>query len=174
MAPIQRKFFFNTGEQARQEFKKCKQDPLYWWNNYGKPDGTPKLTRLQYDIMVERVNEERDKPSQSEFKSSHDLPFLSKHWDNPFNTEGWQQFLIGTCHGQWISTPTSYDILTVINDQPGNGHFTDVLEWFERSCKRDGKAFRILEVWNKRLSTHLVTKHGFTYQDGDNLIKTFV
>jgi hypothetical protein len=106
-----------------------------------------------------------------EFKSSHDLPFLSRHWDNPFNTDGWQEFLIGTCRGQWISTDTSYDILTVINDSPGNGHFKDVLEWFEQSCKRDKKAFRILEVWNDGLAKHPVTKQGFTYQSEDNLIK---
>lgn len=109
-----------------------------------------------------------------EFKSTHDLPFLSRYWDNPFNTDGWQEFKIGTCCGQWISTDTSYDILTVINDNPGNGHFKDVLEWFEQSCIRDKKAFRILEVLNERLALHLVTKHGFTYQSGDNLIKHFL
>lgn len=110
----------------------------------------------------------------NEFKSTHNLPFLSRRWENPFNTEGWQEFKIGTCCGQWTSTDTTYDILTVINDEPGNGHFKDVLEWFENSCKRDGKAFIILEVWNKGLAKHLVTKHGFTYHSDENLIKSFV
>jgi len=108
-----------------------------------------------------------------DFKSTHDLPFLSCHWNNSFNTEGWQLFKIGTCNGQWIATADSYDILSVINEQPGNGHFEDVLQWFENSCKRDGKAFRILEVWNKRLAIHLVEKRGFTYQSDDDLIKRF-
>ncbi len=108
-----------------------------------------------------------------EWRSTHNLEFLSKHWDNPFNIDDWQQFKIGTCNGQWKSSKDSYDILTVINDNPGNGHFKDVLEWFERSCVRDKKAFRILEVWNKKLAEHLVLKNGFTYQSEDNLIKTF-
>lgn len=110
----------------------------------------------------------------AEFKTTHDLPFLSAHWNNPFNTEGWQVFKIGTCDGQWTSTDYSYDILTIINADPGNGHFDDVLEWFEQSCKRDGKALRILEVWNKKLAYHLTTKRGFTYQSNDNLIKRFI
>lgn len=109
----------------------------------------------------------------SEFQTINNLPFLSANWDNPFNTDGWQVFKIGTCHGQWVSTEDSYDILTVINETPGNGHFEDVLQWFEQSCKRDKKNFRILEVWNKDLAIHLVTKRGFTYQQGDNLIKRF-
>lgn len=108
-----------------------------------------------------------------EFKSSHNLPFLSAHWNHWGNSEGWQVFKIGTCNGQWMATEKTYDILTVINDQPGNGHFTDVLEWFEQSCKRDKKALRILEVWNKDFAFHLVSKKGFTYQSGDDLVKHF-
>ena len=107
------------------------------------------------------------------FKSLHNLEFLSAHWDNPFNLDGWQVFKIGTCHGQWISTATSYDILTVVNDNIGNGHFEDVLQWFENSCKRDKKDFRILEVWNTMLAKHLMSKRGFTCQKGDDYIKRF-
>ena len=91
-----------------------------------------------------------------EFKSTHNLPFLSAHWNNPFNDTGWQVFKIGTCNGQWISRKDSYDILSVINDNPGNGHFKDVLEWFEQSCRRDNKALRILEVWNQKFKQHQV------------------
>lgn len=108
-----------------------------------------------------------------DFKSSHQLEFLSRHWANPINTEGWQEFMIGTCHGQWRATATSYDILTVINSEPGNGHFEDVLEWFERSCKRDKKALRILEVWNRKLAIHLLLKREFKCEFGDNFIKIF-
>jgi hypothetical protein len=109
----------------------------------------------------------------AEFQSTHNLQFYSADWNNPFNTEGWQVFKIGTCNGQWIATRETYDILTVINDQPGNGHFDDVLEWFEQSCRRDKMNLRILEVWNTRLATHLVEKRGFVYQSGDNFIKRF-
>lgn len=107
------------------------------------------------------------------FKSTHNLDFLYAHWNNPLNTEGWQLFKIGTCNGQWRATVTCYEILSVINDQPGNGHFDDVLEWFGNSCKRDKRDFRILEVWNTRLAAHLVNKRGFTLQGKDNYIKRF-
>lgn len=109
----------------------------------------------------------------AEFQSTHKLDFLSAHWSNPFNSEGWQVFKIGTCDGQWVATKDTYDILTVINQSPGNGHFNDVIEWFENSCKRDKKSLRILEVWNTKLALHLVTKKGFTNQRGDNYIKRF-
>lgn len=107
------------------------------------------------------------------FQSSHKLEFLSGHWNNPLNTDGWQCFKIGTCNGQWRATETSYEILSVINEKPGNGHFEDVLEWFENSCKRDKRDFRILEVWNTSLAAHLVIKRGFILQGKDNYIKRF-
>lgn len=109
----------------------------------------------------------------TEFQSTHNLPFLSKRWDKPFNDENWQQFKIGTCVGQWNSTPECYNILTVINEEPGNGHFQDVLDWFENSCRRDKKDLMILELINEQFAFHLVTKQGFTYKDNDNLIKRF-
>ncbi len=106
--------------------------------------------------------------------TTHNLEFLSARWENPFNIDGWQVFKVGTVHGQWVSTPTSYDILSFINDHPGNGHFEDVIEWFEQSCKRDKRNLRVLEVWNKRLARHLVEKRGFVYESEDNLIKRFI
>jgi len=109
-----------------------------------------------------------------EFKSTHNLEFLSAHWNNPLNTDGWQVFKIGTCGGQWRSSwPNCYEILTIINDNPGNGHLDDVLEWFEYSCKRDKYSLKILEVWNKGFAKHLIEKRGFTKEKGDNLIKIF-
>lgn len=104
-----------------------------------------------------------------EFKTTHNLEFQIAHWI----FQDFIRFRIGTCHGLWRSTDDAYEILAVNNDQPGNGHFNDVLEWFEHSCKRDGKALMILEVWNKMFAKHLATKRGFTYQSEDNLIKRF-
>lgn len=113
------------------------------------------------------------KTEQAEFRSTHDLYFLSCHWDNPINTEGWQQFKIGTCLGQWISTPTTYDILSVINHEPGNGHLDDVFEWFENSCRRDNRDLRILEIVNDRFLDHLLNKRGFLLYNPNNAIKLF-
>jgi len=109
------------------------------------------------------------------FQSTHNLPFLSAPWDSVFNLgDHWKKFKIGTCEGAWDSTDSTYDILAIVNEKPGNGHFTDVLEWFEMSCKRDGRVLRFLEVWNRDLARHLVRERGFEREDGDNYVKRFL
>ena len=104
-----------------------------------------------------------------QFKSTNKLGFYSKPWW--LNPE-WQEFLIGTCVGQWRSTDQSYEILSIINSTPGNGHVKDVFEWFESSCVRDGKSLRVLEIWNEKFKARLV-RDGFVPDGGDNLIKVF-
>lgn len=99
--------------------------------------------------------------------------FLSAHWNNPFNDEGWQVFKVGTCDGQWRDGGDNFEILTVVNDNPGNGDFEHVLSWFYESCKRDKKNLLIREVWNHKLAKHLVLKRGFVPNGGDNFIKRF-
>lgn len=104
-------------------------------------------------------------------KTSHNLPFESATWPrNP----AIQVFRVGTCHGQWLSTELAYCIISVINESPGNGHLEDVFEWFEQSCKRDGKALMILEFFNDRFKKHCIEKRGFTPIPGKNdAIKIF-
>jgi hypothetical protein len=81
-------------------------------------------------------------------------------------------FRIGTCEGQWFAIEHSYCILSVLNNNPGNGHLDDVFEWFEFSCKRDKKALLVLEVMNDRFKQHLITKRGFNEVPGKpDLIK---
>lgn len=96
--------------------------------------------------------------------------FLTRPWLNPFNDEGWQEFAVGTCKGQWRTTPEAYEILAIINDSPGNGDFGHTLDYFYTSCKRDGKYLRIRELFNERLAGHLL-KRGFV-KDGDDMVKT--
>jgi len=81
-------------------------------------------------------------------------------------------FRIGTCNGAWRSTTSFYDILSIVNDRPGNGHFEDVLQWFSHSCRRDGKDLRILEVMNKDFLHHFLEKRGFV-AEGEHCIKKF-
>jgi hypothetical protein len=104
------------------------------------------------------------------FKSNNNLDFevADYHLDNDFMC-----FRVGTCEGLWASTDISYDILAIINNQPGNGHLIDVLQWFEQSCRRDKKAFGILKVWNRRFKKHLIDKHSFIDIGNDNIIKYF-
>lgn len=106
--------------------------------------------------------------------SVHNLTFEVADYspDLPIGS-GFKKFRVGTCEGLWCSTATSYGILAITNSQPNNGHFEDVIQWFEMSCKRDQKDFEILEVWNDRLKKHLLTKRGFRKSTGDNVIKRF-
>lgn len=49
-------------------------------------------------------------------------------------------FRVGTCDGIYTATPKAYQIIAITNNVPGNGHFEDVLQWFEASCRRDNKS----------------------------------
>jgi len=111
------------------------------------------------------VNISEPKP----FSSTHDLDFLCCPWERD---PTWMRFKIGTCHGLWRSTDGAYEILVVDNEVPGNGHFEDVMEWFENSCRRDGKKLRLLEFFNDRFRRHLIEKRGFR-PEGENAVKVF-
>jgi hypothetical protein len=109
-----------------------------------------------------------------EFQTSHNLPFEVAPYRHPLINDGrdWMAFRVGTCEGLWASVGDAYEILAVKNSNPGNGHFNDVLQWFENSCKRDKKALRIMEVMNESFLKHLVEKRGFEAL-GDDAIKKF-
>ena len=83
-----------------------------------------------------------------------------------------QLFKVGSCNGVWYATPTEYRILFVCNGEKGNGHFTDVLEWFEESARRDKRTLVFEEVINDRLRKHLVEKKGFK-ERGRDCVKDF-
>lgn len=108
--------------------------------------------------------------------TKHKLDFLVADWEPlpgfPIAGE-FKRFRVGTCDGLWASTDFSYDILAVTNEQKGNGHFEDVLQWFYYSCIRDKKKFRILEVWNQDLKKHLIEKRGFKASGLDNVEKSY-
>lgn len=66
----------------------------------------------------------------------------------PTKYAGFSGFRVGTCEGLWRSTSSHYEILAVVNEKRGNGHFKAMLGWFEQSCKRDNKKLLLREVWN--------------------------
>jgi len=108
------------------------------------------------------------------FKSQHNLLFEVAPYHMQFCDDiEWKLFRVGTCQGLWTSIPSSYDILAIDNMELNNGHLNDVFQWFERSCKRDKKSLRILEVWNKRFKKHLIEKRRFVDIGNDNLEKKF-
>jgi len=105
------------------------------------------------------------------FNSTHNLFFESCPW--PRNNDI-QLFRIGSCEGQWFALDNAYCIISVVNDNPGNGHLQDVFDWFENSCKRDGKALIVMELMNERFKKHLITKRGFESMGSNNAIKFFL
>jgi len=102
--------------------------------------------------------------------TAHKLDFEVAPWE--FDDD-WLRFRIGTCSGLWKATIEAYEILAIDNDEPGNGHFEDVLEWFEASCKRDKKKLQILEVWNEKFRHHLINKRGFLKISEEDVEKSF-
>lgn len=123
-----------------------------------------------------------------DFTTTHNLDFLCAPWNPMIPVEKlekiigpvvdkdkwshipWKLFKIGTCEGQWRATPEAYEILSIINTDKGNGHLTDVLEWFEHSCRRDSRKLRILSFENRRFKRHLINKRGFV-EEGENVEK---
>ena len=74
------------------------------------------------------------------------------------------RFVFGTCHGQFIDRD-SLDLLTVINEEPGNGHFVILIEVFEKIASETNRDFRVIEIWNDGLKEWL-RRRGYKI-DGD-------
>lgn len=109
----------------------------------------------------------------SDFHSTHNLPF---EMGGPYKRDGsWQHYKVGTCYGLWKRKNKTYEILSILNDVPGNGHLQDLLEWFEHHCRRDKKALRIKEFFlNPGFKQHLINKRGFVADGKDDVIKKFI
>lgn len=107
-------------------------------------------------------------------ETTHHLDFESCPWESSLGVdENFHRFRIGTCEGLWQSTENSYDILAITNTIPGNGHFEDVLQWFEHSCRRDRKHLKVLEIMNVPFRKHLIVKRGFKPLGLSDVIKKY-
>jgi hypothetical protein len=108
------------------------------------------------------------KPETNAIKTTHGLDFeVAQH---PLFG---MLFRVGTCHGLWGVDEKSYFILAVVNDNPHDGHLEDVFEWFEHSCRRDGKDLKVLEIFDQIFYRHLIEKRGFEPIDGENVVKKY-
>lgn len=122
-------------------------------------------------------------------QTKHDLDFEVAPWNLPewgkqivqmatydksdeYQDIEWKLYRVGTCTGQWRLTPEAYEILSVINDKPGNGHLDDLLEWFEYGCRRSNLPLRIRAFTNDGFKKHLLEKRGFV-PFGDDVEKRF-
>lgn len=92
-------------------------------------------------------------------ETTHKLEFEQREW---FRNPEWWDFRVGTCNGIYRHNidKESIEILAVVNEQKGNGHFKDVIEWFEFACRKQNLKLRFLETWNLRLAWNL-RKHGY-------------
>lgn len=103
-------------------------------------------------------------------KSSHDLIYEQS---DPTELEPGRKmagYKVGTCHGLVIFDD-AINLLAVINNEPGNGHFDDVMEWFHYACRIQKKDFRVIELFNQRLKWHLINKRGFVAVDQMTVVK---
>lgn len=117
-------------------------------------------------------------------QTAHNLPFEAAPWEPPtilgmimslsskLKGNDVVAFRVGTCEGIYQVSKYAYQIIAVTNSVPGNGHFEDVLQWFESSCRRDGKNLVFMEIMNENFGKHLVTKRGFK-RKGTNCVKKF-
>lgn len=85
-------------------------------------------------------------------------------------------FTFGTCDGLMRVLEGNLALIAIQNDEKGNGHFKEFMEFFEALAAAMYLGTSVLEIENKRLYKHLVDKLGYTeYQapnsDGLNLIK---
>ncbi len=126
--------------------------------------------KLTDALSEEEMNARRN--DAPDFITTHKLPFEVADWDPnkskiskflnlSFDTSAFLQFKVGTVYGLWSSTSESYIILSIYNEEPGNGHFEDVLQWFYYSCVRDKKHLRIEELMNDDFARHLREERGF-------------
>lgn len=95
------------------------------------------------------------------FKSKHNLEFVPKEDGVRPNDEIRIRFTLGTCNGLYEDNSEFLNLFGIFNSEPGNGHFDDVLEWFEYMCKRDNKDFLITWLDNQNLRDHLLKKRSF-------------
>lgn len=107
---------------------------------------------------------------KNEVSTTHKLDFKCRPWH--FD-DGYVNFRVGTCGGLYRCDGNVFRILAIDNKEPGNGHFEDVLQWFEHSCKRDGYSLQFMEIMNPRFKKHLIEKRGFADIGNNGVQKTF-
>lgn len=96
------------------------------------------------------------------FKSTNNLKFQiadKPHWPGSNS----YAFKIGTVEGICRQTPISFDILSVSNSQPGNGHLKDFFEWVFEIAKQGNAALRFFNVREK--FGKVLTEYGFEAGD---------
>ena len=66
----------------------------------------------------------------------------------------WISFICGSCHGLYRTKAGEFQILAVHNTKK-NDNFDRVLDWFQKSCRRDKSNLAFLEIGNPKLLVKL-------------------
>jgi hypothetical protein len=69
-------------------------------------------------------------------------------------------YVYGTIHGVLTFTDTSVDILIIINDEKGNGHFASFIQYIEHEAKNNNLSIRFIDFLEDRFQQHL-EKRGY-------------
>lgn len=98
-------------------------------------------------------------------KTKHGLDFEVATWyANPII----KLFRVGTVDGQYYHTQTHLVLLSIVNNQPGNGHFNDALSWFLYVANFMQKSFKVEHVMNDRFAKYL-ERNGYK-KTGDSYV----
>jgi hypothetical protein len=90
--------------------------------------------------------------------TEHKLDFMATVWHRD---PGIMVFKVGTCHGQYVFSDQGLEIISIINDKPGNGHLNDVFQWFEYAARVQKLNLLIRAFMNNRFKKHCIKKRGF-------------
>jgi hypothetical protein len=101
--------------------------------------------------------------SVNAIQTKHNLDFQAAEWKRDKRI---MVFKVGTCHGQYYFSKKGIEIVSIKNDNPGNGHLDDVFEWFEYAARTQHKTLFIREFINYRFMNHCIHKRGFIRMDG--------
>lgn len=113
----------------------------------------------------------------NKFKSTNNLDFLSRPWKLGMiicPKVGMHEFKVGDIHGLYrFDNDSKYLIInSVINDTPGNGHFKDLIEWFEFSCKNCKYDLVFEEIISDKL-VQILYHYKFEKLDNRRMIKRY-
>jgi hypothetical protein len=109
---------------------------------------------------------------KNEFISTNKLDFGTAPFSSKIAQKPMKRFKIGTCIGLFGITQEGYEIHSINNIEQGNGHFEDVLEWFEYVCKRDSGSLIFTNVPTERFKKHL-KKRGYKDVGRNDFMKDF-
>jgi hypothetical protein len=158
-------------EKEQQDNRSQPDDRVQPFNKARRKGHTTTKGKTAAEFTQELKNKQMEN-SANEFKTTHNLDFKTSPYASKIAQKPMQRFQIGTCLGLFGVTHEGYEIHAVNNTELGNGHFEDVLEWFEYACKRDSGSLIFTNVPD-RFKKHLIEKRGFVETTRNDVEKTF-